>query len=106
MPLNSQKVTVWCTIMAEGESLGHISSKMGPTMKLQLMGNTIETWLMNLPAFEVMMLTNFWFQQNGATYRTATENQFTKRKPLGGRIILRRVPAAWPSISYGLTLLG
>ena len=105
-PLNTQKVTVWCALWAEGiigpyffkNEAGHNVTVNGACYR-----GTINDFF--VPEFEDVDVDDLWFQQDGATCHTPNETINLFKETFGERIISRRGLVAWPPRSCDLNPL-
>ncbi|KAF2357472.1 hypothetical protein FHG87_011770 [Trinorchestia longiramus] len=104
-PLHSQKVTVWCGVMAD-EIIGpyFFENDVGNAVTVtgERYRNIISTFLE--PQLEARHLRNIWYQQDGATNHTARETIILLNRLFPQKLISQRGDANWPPRSPDLTI--
>ncbi|GFU71589.1 putative transposase [Trichonephila clavipes] len=134
-PLHPEKLTVWCALWAGGILLqkdeGHNVTVNGvrnsllqifmkehkllpintrfvyAIIQLKRCRSRRSSAVMNLPqpTYKVLLLTELWFQQDGAACHTARATIDLLKDTFGDRLISRFGPVNWPPRSCDLTPL-
>ena len=103
-PLYAQRVTFWCGFWAGGVIGPYFfENEVGDTVTVNGVRyrNMITEFLW--PRLDGMDLEGMWFQQDGATCRTARETIELLREKFPSRIISRNGDQNWPTRSCDLT---
>ncbi|GFV60505.1 transposable element Tc3 transposase [Trichonephila clavipes] len=105
-PLHPEKLTVWCALWAGG-IIGPYFFKNDEGHNVTVNGDRYIAMITNLFILELNnhVVQELWFQQDGATCRTARATNDLLKDTFGDRLISRFGPVNWPPRSCDLTPL-
>ncbi|GFX89255.1 uncharacterized protein TNCV_1339541 [Trichonephila clavipes] len=105
-PLHPEKLTVWCALWAGG-IIGPYFFKNDEGHNVTVNGDRYRAMITNffIPEWNNHDVQELWFQQEGATCRTARATIDLLKDSFGDRLISRFGPVNWPPRSCDLTPL-
>ncbi|GFS49107.1 transposable element Tc3 transposase [Trichonephila clavipes] len=105
-PLHPEKLTVWCALWAGG-IIGPYFFKNDEGHNVTVNGDRYRAMITNffIPELNNHDVQELWFQQDGATCRTARATIDLLKDTFGDRLISRFGPVSWPPRSCDLTPL-
>ncbi|GFT09374.1 uncharacterized protein TNCV_5062401 [Trichonephila clavipes] len=105
-PLHPEKLTVWCILWAGG-IIGPYFFKNDEGHNVTVNGDRYRAMVTNffIPELNNHDVQELWFQQDGATCRTARATIDLLKDTFGDRLISRFGPVNWPPRSCDLTQL-
>ena len=104
-PLHSPKCTVWAAISARG-IIGPIfieESGAAVTVTKERYVEVLKTFKSELHTLYPSLMSNFWFQQDGASSRTSNLSRDWLKENFGGRVISLKTDFEWAPHSPDLS---
>ncbi|GFV90264.1 putative DD41D transposase [Trichonephila clavipes] len=104
-PLHTEKLTVWCALLAGGIIGPYFKNDEGHSVTVN--GGRYRAMITNffIPELNNHDVQELWFQQDGATCHTSRATIDLLKDTFGDRLISRFGPVNWPPRSCDLTEL-